>query len=78
MTQVWAQTAMWLGLALATTLLSIGLKVATGLSEIAIGSAVVPTLIANAFHLPRHLLPQDEAAAEPHSIAARAGPDQHG
>lgn len=73
MTQVWAQTAMWLGLALAATLLSIALKVTTELSEIVIGSAVVPTLIANAFHLPRHLLPQDEADAEPHPIAACAG-----
>jgi glutathione-regulated potassium-efflux system ancillary protein KefC len=41
MTQVWAQTAMWPGLALAATLLPIGLKVTTALSEIVIGSAVV-------------------------------------
>ncbi len=38
MTQVWAQTAMWLGLALIATLLSIWLKVATALSEIVIGT----------------------------------------
>src|SRR5216683_5117357 len=34
MTQVWAQTALWLGLALVATLFSIWLKVATALSEI--------------------------------------------
>jgi glutathione-regulated potassium-efflux system ancillary protein KefC len=37
-TQVWAQTAMWLGLALVATLLSIWLKVATALSEIVVGT----------------------------------------
>jgi len=36
MTQAWAQTAMWLGLALIATLLSIWLKVATALSEIVV------------------------------------------
>jgi len=30
-----------------------------------IGSAVVPTMIANAFFLPRHLLPRDQASAAP-------------
>jgi len=38
-----------------------------------IGSAVVPTLIANAFYLPRHLLPkpeQPEAAARPAAAVA--------
>jgi glutathione-regulated potassium-efflux system ancillary protein KefC len=39
MTQVWAQTAMWLGLALIATLFSIWLKVATALSEIVVGEA---------------------------------------
>ena len=29
-----------------------------------VGSAVVPTLIANAFFLPHHLLPRDEAEAK--------------
>ncbi|MDR3385684.1 MAG: hypothetical protein P4L92_01425 [Rudaea sp.] len=29
-----------------------------------VGSAVIPTLIANAFFLPRHLLPRDEADSE--------------
>jgi hypothetical protein len=43
-----------------------------------IGSAVVPTLIANAFYLPRHLLPRPEVteaekAAQP---AALVAPDQ--
>ena len=35
-----------------------------------IGSAVVPTLIANAFFLPRHLLPQDMSAEEREAAAA--------
>ena len=38
MTHVWAQTAMWLGLALIATLLSIWLKIATALSEIVVGT----------------------------------------
>ena len=38
-----------------------------------IGSAVVPTLIANALFLPRHLLPKPEPAAEP-EFAAATGP----
>jgi glutathione-regulated potassium-efflux system ancillary protein KefC len=29
-----------------------------------IGSAVIPTIIANAFYLPRHLLPKREEASE--------------
>jgi hypothetical protein len=35
-----------------------------------IGSAVIPTLIANAFFLPRHLLPEQGAAQTP--TASRA------
>lgn len=38
MTEIWAQAALWLGLALIATLLSIGLKVATALSEIVVGT----------------------------------------
>src|SRR5438445_4285658 len=38
MTQVWAQAALWLGLALIATLLSIWLRVATALSEIVVGT----------------------------------------
>ena len=38
MTHVWAQTAIWLGLALIATLLSIWLKIATALSEIVVGT----------------------------------------
>jgi hypothetical protein len=36
-TATWAQAALWLGLALAPTLLSIWLRVATALSEIVVG-----------------------------------------
>src|SRR5579863_5634494 len=124
MTGVWALAALWLGLALIASLLSIWLRISTALSEIVvgtiaqliigaavgsailgtdeswvkflagigaigltfgtisslfglshgiidqgqysaliaavIGSAVVPTVIANAFYLPRHLLPETE------------------
>jgi Kef-type K+ transport system membrane component KefB len=38
MTQVWALAALWLGLALLATLLSIWLKIATALSEIVVGT----------------------------------------
>jgi len=63
MTHVWMLAALWLGLALIATLLSIWFKIATALSEIVvgtvaqlvIGNAVVPTMIANAFYLPKVL-----------------------
>jgi glutathione-regulated potassium-efflux system ancillary protein KefC len=38
MTEIWAQAALWLGLALVATLLSIHLRVATALSEIVVGT----------------------------------------
>ncbi|MDR3561466.1 MAG: cation:proton antiporter [Negativicutes bacterium] len=38
MTEIWAQAALWLGLALAATLMSIFLKIATALSEIVVGT----------------------------------------
>jgi len=38
MTDVWARAALWLGLALVATLLSIRLRVATALSEIVVGT----------------------------------------
>ncbi len=38
MTEIWAQAALWLGLALVATLLSIYLRVATALSEIVVGT----------------------------------------
>jgi glutathione-regulated potassium-efflux system ancillary protein KefC len=38
MTEIWAQAALWLGLALAATLISIWLRVATALSEIVVGT----------------------------------------
>ena len=44
-----------------------------------IGSAVVPTLIANAFYLPHHLLPETaEGEAEPEPVAARVPRRKHG
>ena len=39
MTEFWAQSALWLGLALVAALLSIWLRVATALSEIIVGTA---------------------------------------
>ncbi len=38
MTEIWAQAALWLGLALAASLLSIWFRVATALSEIVVGT----------------------------------------
>ena len=38
MTEIWTQAALWLGLALVATLLSIWLRVATALSEIVVGT----------------------------------------
>ncbi len=38
MTQVWTLAALWLGLALVATLLSIWLRIATALSEIVVGT----------------------------------------
>ncbi|MCK7500584.1 MAG: hypothetical protein MZW92_67920 [Comamonadaceae bacterium] len=38
MTEIWAQAALWLGLALLATLVSIRLRIATALSEIVVGT----------------------------------------
>ena len=38
MTEIWAQAALWLGLALVATLISIHLRIATALSEIVVGT----------------------------------------
>jgi glutathione-regulated potassium-efflux system ancillary protein KefC len=38
MTEIWGQAALWLGLALVATLLSVWLKIATALSEIVVGT----------------------------------------
>jgi Kef-type K+ transport system membrane component KefB len=48
----------------------------SGLVAAVIGSAVVPTLIANAFYLPRHHLPDEGKGsdAEPAKAAAAAAP----
>jgi hypothetical protein len=37
-TEIWGQAALWLGLALVATLVSIWLRVATALSEIVVGT----------------------------------------
>ena len=47
MTATWALAALWLGLALAATLLSIWLRVATALSEIVVGA--IAQLLIGAF-----------------------------
>ena len=44
MTQVWGLAALWLGLALVATLLSIWLRVSTALSEIVVGT-IAPLII---------------------------------
>ena len=38
MTEIWAQAALWLGLALVAALVSIWLRIATALSEIVVGT----------------------------------------
>jgi Kef-type K+ transport system membrane component KefB len=38
MTEIWTQAALWLGLALIASLLSIWLRIATALSEIVVGT----------------------------------------
>lgn len=38
MTEIWTQAALWLGLALIATLLSIWLRIVTALSEIVVGT----------------------------------------
>lgn len=48
MTEIWAQAALWLGLALLATLASIWLRVATALSEIVVGT-IAQLLIGAAF-----------------------------
>lgn len=49
MHEIWGMAALWIGLALIAILISIWFRIA---------SAVVPTLIANAFFIPRYLLPK--------------------
>jgi hypothetical protein len=74
MEQVWFLAILWLALALAATLLAIWLRISTALSEIVVGTvaqliigaiagsgAVTPTVIANAWFMPRHLLPEHKA-----------------
>jgi Kef-type K+ transport system membrane component KefB len=45
-------------------------KEVSSLVAAVIGSAVVPTLIANAFYLPRHLLPKSDQSKPEHGEAA--------
>lgn len=47
MTEIWAQAALWLGLALVATLAAIGMRIATALSEIVVGT--IAQLIIGAF-----------------------------
>lgn len=52
MTEVWFHAALWLGLALLATLLSIWLRVATALSEIVVGTVaqlIIGALVGTAF-----------------------------
>jgi hypothetical protein len=59
MENVWFLAATWLGLALIATLAAIWFKVSTAA---VIGSAVIPTLIANAAFMPVHLRRRDTEA----------------
>ncbi len=49
MTSVWALAALWLGLAVVATLLSIWLRISTALSEIAVGT-IAPGMSAIRLH----------------------------
>ena len=44
MHEVWGMAALWLGLALVATLLSIWLRIATALSEIVVGTMAQPLI----------------------------------
>ena len=48
MTEIWTLAALWLGLALVATLLSIWLRIATALSEIVVGT--IAQLVIGAHH----------------------------
>ena len=50
MTEIWALAALWLGLALFATLLSIKLRIAAALSEIVVGT--IAQLVMNEFGAP--------------------------
>jgi hypothetical protein len=71
--QVWLQSALWIGLALAASIISIRVAISVALIEIlvgvvVIGSAVVPTLIAQRWFQPAFApldAPVSEAVAPP-------------
>jgi glutathione-regulated potassium-efflux system ancillary protein KefC len=68
MTEVWLRAALWLGL----THHVIDQAQYSYLIATVIGSAVIPTLVANAFFVPRYLLPKEapsHAAALPPAVA---------
>jgi hypothetical protein len=73
MSQVWLLAALWVGLALIAVLVTIKFNQAQYSYIVAtvIASAVVPTVIANAFFLPRHHLPA--AIPEPDREAEELG-----
>jgi len=54
MTEIWFQAALWLGLALIATILSIYLRIATALSEIVVGT--IAQLIIGALLVPAYSL----------------------
>jgi hypothetical protein len=54
MTEIWTQAALWLGLALLASLLSIWLRIATALSEIVVGSKRVRCFTAQRRTIARH------------------------
>lgn len=65
MTEIWAQAALWLGLALIATLLSIWLRIASALSEIVVGTVAQLIIAAAGVGLRRrmHRAPYSKAAA---------------
>jgi len=69
---IYTVAALWLGLAVISAVAAYHLRLSIALVEICVGilvavviaSAIVPTLIAGLFFLPRHLLPVTKPPAE--------------
>jgi hypothetical protein len=66
MQNVWALASLWVGLALIATLIAIWLKIVATV----IGSAVIPTMFANAWFMPEHLLPKPEQESPAKEVTA--------
>jgi nucleotide-binding universal stress UspA family protein len=69
MTDVWLRAALWLGLALAATLISIRLRVATALSEIVVGTVALATRhYEDLFHSLQRQAPERNVTLDTHVL----------